>query len=158
MSAPTSKEEFLRLVKQTRADLDALLARFSDEQFLQPDLPGGWTLKDVLAHITWHEREMIGLIKARALVGSDWWELPTEERNQRIYEEYKDKPLTVVRAEAEQVYQIFLAELETLSLEELLDANLFKDMPPEWQPWDLIAGNAHRHYQDHIRDIRQAGV
>ena len=45
---------------------------------------GGWSKKDIMAHITWHEQEMINLITSKTLAGSAWWELPLDERNEKI--------------------------------------------------------------------------
>ena len=48
-----NKSDLLQNVSQSRAGFEALLAQFSDEQMLRPVLPGGWTVKDALAHIAW---------------------------------------------------------------------------------------------------------
>jgi hypothetical protein len=28
-------------------------------------------------------------------------------------------------------------------------------MPPDWQPWTIIAQNTYEHYQDHIDDLKR---
>ena len=60
---------------------------------------------------------MVGVIRARALVGSDLWLLPPGERNDAIFRENRDRPLDEVRAEAEEVHAALVAALATLSEE-----------------------------------------
>ena len=59
-----NKLELLEKVAQSRADFESLIAQFSDEQMLQPVLPGGWTVKDFLAHIAWWARRAHIVISA----------------------------------------------------------------------------------------------
>jgi len=42
-----------------------------------------------------------------------------------------------------------------LNDEDLNDPHRFKNMPREWRPWQLIAGNSFKHYEDHMPSIRQ---
>ena len=150
-----TKSELLANIRQARADWEAALAQLDDPQILHPGT-GGWSLKDVIAHITWHEREMIGVAQAHALVGSEMWGWPLDERNHAIYLSNKDRSLVDVRQEAGQVYPQLLQALDTLSDDELSDPARFPGMPQDWQPWKLIAENTYEHYLDHLADL-QAG-
>jgi uncharacterized damage-inducible protein DinB len=114
-----------------------------------PGATGTWSVKDVIAHITWFEREMVGVIQARALVGSELWNLPPDARNAAIFVQNRDRSLADVLAEAERVYAELLAAIETLTDEELADPARFAGMPTDWQPWRVIAGNSFEHYRDH---------
>ena len=122
---------------------------------IQPGVVGEWSIKDLVAHITWHEREMVGVLKARALVGSDLWDLPQHKRNAIIFEENHHRPLREVFAESQDVHQELVEELLKLSDEDLNDPGRFADMPADWIPWDLIAGNTYIHYQDHLKDLHE---
>jgi hypothetical protein len=146
-----SKEEFMRLVSEGWAEWQALLAGVDQARLLQPGASGEWTFKDVIAHITWHEREMVGLLRGRALAGSDLWNLPLHERNQAIYEQHCDLPLERVLAEAQETHRQLLEELERLPEAFLYDAGQFAGMPAEWQPADLLADNTYLHYRDHVQ-------
>ena len=154
MTERMTRERMLASLKQGREQWDALVARFTDEQMRQPLFADGWSLKDILAHVTWYEREMIGVIKARALVGSELWDLPTDERNIPIYKTNKDKSLEAVKAEAVQVYEALYEAAATLSDDDLNDARSFADMPEDWVPWEVIAGNSFEHYQQHIPELQ----
>lgn len=149
------KLTFIDEIRKAREEWLSLIAEVGKPRMTEPGLPGGWSVKDVIAHITWYEREMIGMLKAMALVGSDLWQLPHDERNVPIYEKNRDRPLEEVLSEAEQVYAQLFEAIASLSEDELSDPSHFRDMPSEWTPWDVIAGNTHEHYHQHIPDIRE---
>jgi hypothetical protein len=112
-------------------------------------------VKDSIVHITWHEREMIGMLQGRTIGnGSDLWLLPTDERNAAIYEQNRDRPLAKVLDEAPKVFQEMLRLAGTLSDEELHDPSRFEYMPADWVPWEIIASNTYGHYQQHTPDLQ----
>jgi len=134
---------------------EAMIRQVDHKQLTSRGLAGDWSLKDIIAHITWHEKEMVGLIKAHALVGSELWNLPTDERNAVIYTEVRDQSIEQVLAESTQVHQQLLDALPSLSDSDLTDPIGFPNMPPDWQPWLIIAQNTYEHYQDHIKDVER---
>jgi hypothetical protein len=148
------KQTFLQTVRETRADFDAAVGSVPPTQMEQPGAGGAMSVKDIIAHVTWFEREMIGVLRERALVGSAWWQLPQDERNAAILAANRDHPLADVLQDAARTWQEFIAALEALDEEALNDSSHFRDMPADWVPWDLIAGNSSRHYADHAVDIR----
>ena len=161
MDAQIDKATLLNNVRSERARLDALLVTFTDEQLARPGAEGDWSVKDVIAHITWHEREIVRMLRARSLeegVASEWWGLPTHERNRAIYEANQDRPLQDVLAESRQVYAELSELLAGLSAADLTDPGRYKDMPAEWQPWKLIAENTYEHYNDHAEVIGAAST
>jgi hypothetical protein len=149
------KTELLELIRTERTYWESQLDRVAESQMTQQGVAGHWSVKDLIAHVTWSEREMVGLLRARALVGSELWYLSEDERNAAVYEENRQRPLADVLAEAKEVYQQFLELLETLSDEDLADPSRFEGMPPDWAPWQVLAGSSYRHYRDHAEDIRK---
>lgn len=148
------KKQLIQLVTETRSIWDNLINQLQDEQMHTEGVSGHWSLKDVIAHLTWHEREIVYVLRERALVGSDFWQLPLDERNQFIYEHLHDLPLQQVMFESKQVFQDLLQELDKLGEDDIHDPLRFREFPAEWHPWDLIADNTYRHYQDHLVDLR----
>lgn len=148
------KATFLETLHTARTEWEALLAEVGEARMLEPGATGEWTVKDVIAHVMWCEREMVGVCEAHALVGSDLWNLTNDESNAIVVAQYRETPLQDVLVEERQVYERLLAALQTLSDEDLNDARRFRDMPVEWVPWQLIAGNASQHYGDHMPPIR----
>ena len=65
---PLDKQQFLNTMRSERRRWEAEFSGVSEERLCQPGAAGEWSVKDVIAHITWHEREMIGALQARALI------------------------------------------------------------------------------------------
>lgn len=148
------KATFLEALHKEREEWEALLTEVGEQRMLEPGATGEWPVKDVIAHIMWCEREMVGVCEAHALVGSELWQVTDDERNAIVVAQYRETPLQEVLIEERQVYARLLAALQTLSDEDLNDARRFRDMPIEWVPWQLIAGNSSQHYRDHMPAIR----
>jgi hypothetical protein len=148
---------FLEALRAARAEWESTLAQVPDELMLEPGLAGGWSVKDVIAHVTWSEREMIGVLRQRALVGSPLWALDVDARNAAVHAENRDRELAEVVAEGCATWAELLPALEGLTDEDLVDRSRFDHMsglPPGVLPWRIFAGNTFQHYQDHGRDIR----
>lgn len=142
--------ETLALLDGARARLDEAVARIPRERMETPELDGGWSAKDAVAHITWSEREMVGVLRQRALVGSELWELSRDDRNAAVYAENRERPLDDVLAEARQVFVELRAEIARLSDEDLNDPAVIAGLPGEFTPWQLLAGNSWAHYPEHL--------
>ena len=113
-------------------------------------------MKDVIAHVSWYERQMVGMITTRSLAGSPWWNLTLEVRNAAIQVENRDRPLDEILKESQEVFGELMKQLESLSEEDLHTAINFKDIPTAWVPWEVIASNTFEHYPAHSRDIQTA--
>lgn len=148
------KATFLEKLQATRAQWEALLNEVGEERMLQPGATGEWSVKDVIAHIMWSEREMVGVCQARALVGSDLWEMTDDERNPIMVSWYRETSLQDVLSEERQIYANLLAEIQKLSDDDLNNSQHFQDMPAAWTPWQIIAGCSFKHYRDHMPSIR----
>src|SRR3972149_1809130 len=109
-----NKSEFLTALIAERAEWDSLLAQIDEARMTEPGVVGEWSVKDMIAHITWFEREMVGVLRARALVGSDLWNLPHDERNAAIFERNRHRPLSDVLAEAQQVFPQLVELVQSL--------------------------------------------
>ena len=144
---------FMTKLRHGRAAWEATIAKIPQTRLTEPALAGGWSVKDVIAHVTWFEEEMVAVIEARALVGSELWLLPADERNRAIYEEQRERPLADILAGSERAGRQLLQQADALTEEELINPARFKDMPPDWVPWQIIAGNSFNHYPDHIADM-----
>jgi len=149
MVEPVKKSDFLSQVTQSRARWDRLVGQVAPEEMQLAGFCGEWSLKEVMAHILWHEREMQAMLETRNFGGSPYWELPTDERNERIHHEMRTLELTAVRAQASQTFEALLELLQGLPEESLNDAAAFPGMPEEWRPWELLASNTYEHYADH---------
>jgi hypothetical protein len=78
-----SKADVLKLVRFRRGEWEEMIDAIPRERMDEPAV-GEWSIKDIVAHLNWYDREMVGVLQARKLAGSEWWSLPLEERNRRI--------------------------------------------------------------------------
>lgn len=145
---------FQHIWRKDRAEWERVLAEVGEDLMLEPGLPGGWSVKDVIAHVNWYEREMVSLLELRELAGSELWKLPTDERNGPIYEGNKGQPLEEVLTESSQLFERLWGLVSELADQDLVDSSRFNKMPEDWEPWMVIASNTYEHYQQHIPDIR----
>src|SRR5262249_15587055 len=77
-----NKSEFLDTLQTVRAQWEELLAEVGKARMQEPGVAGEWSVKDIIAHVTWPEREMAAILQARSLVaGSELWDLPQDELN-----------------------------------------------------------------------------
>jgi hypothetical protein len=131
----------------------AVLTEVGKARMLESGI-GTWSVKDIVAHVTWGEREMVGVLCERALVGSDLWNVSQQERNDAVYCENRDRPLAEVLEESTRVHAELVALVEALDDTDLNEAGRYAQMPVEWRPWQVFAGNTFEHYTDHAADAR----
>jgi uncharacterized protein (TIGR03083 family) len=154
MDAPT-KRQFLDMVREAWVEWEALLARVEPARLDEPGVAGDWSVKDVVAHIAWYEREMVGLAGRRSLAGaSPLWEIETDRRNALLRDEQRGRAPDVVLAEAREVHAEAVAALDTLTDADLAEPGRFAGMPADWVPWQVIAGNTYAHYRAHAPALR----
>ena len=125
------------------------------QQMTTPGVVGQWSVKDLVAHITWSEREMVGMPAARALVGSDLWSLTNDERNEIVYQQNRDHPLDEVLAEGKSRRRP--PPRPGLRHEPWLNSTIplsSRSMPADWLPWRVIAGNTYIHYREHAQNLQ----
>lgn len=146
--------QFQHTWRRDRAEWDRVLAEVGEDRMLEPGLPGRWSVKDVIAHVSWYEREMVVLLETMALTDSELWNLPANDRNKAIYEESKDLPLEQVLIDSNQLFERLWVLVSELADEDLIDSARIDQMPDDLEPWQVIASNTYEHYQQHIPDIR----
>lgn len=117
--------------------------------------PDAWSLKDIIAHVAWHDDRMVELAETKDLVESPWWELSNDERNRRIHELYRDTPIDEVLALAEDAFARMISALGTLTDEDMNDPKRYTNVPEDWIPWRVFGNNTYEHYLRHIGQIRK---
>lgn len=148
-----TKNDFLQQLHEGRRQWQQIWKRIDLFGTSRPRTPGEMSLRDILYHMAWYEREMVEMIQLRSLVGSPWWELPVDERNAHIQTEAQLVSLLQAWRMEQQTYTELVAQLQTLRDEELEDARFFQEMPADWKPWQVIASNTYEHYAEHYSGI-----
>ena len=152
------KKKFLERIERSRTELERVLSGIAEDMMETQGIVDTWSIKDVIAHIGWYEEEMVKMLSSMALKGSELWELDLQERNIAIHTAFNNIDLDdVIRTEKEN-YLNMLALLKDLDESALNDAGSFAEMPPDWQPWSVIASNTYEHYDDHVRDLKKINV
>jgi hypothetical protein len=155
-----NKLEFMQKLQSARAEWDDLIAQaqsLGEEAMMSSSEDDGWSLKDFVAHNIWYEREIVRLLTTRNLShppSDELWATRNDERNQALYDMFREMPLTDVLAEEKQTYKELLTEIRKLNDVELNDPRRFTDMPMDWIPWKVLAENSYEHYSAHLDDIK----
>ncbi|MTI95865.1 MAG: ClbS/DfsB family four-helix bundle protein [Firmicutes bacterium] len=138
---------------QGRKEWDMLVSRVDEKDMNTPGVCGQWSVKDILAHISWYEREMAEMFTNLTLEGSSLWELPQDERNEAIFKEYRFKSLDEVLQMYRSGFAQLLSTVEVVEPKALLDPNLIEGMPADWDPMLILASNTWGHYPQHYGHI-----
>ena len=141
------KATLLKTLTETRAAWETLLAQIDEEQMQRPGAAGKWSVKDVIAHVTWGESEIAPVLRTHVLAGSDLWNLSDDERNEITYQQNKDRPLHDIVNEEHQAYTALLEALQMLSDEDLNDPHRFKNMPTKMRRQLLPSTNKTNPYE-----------
>lgn len=160
MSEEMTKARVLEMIRRERQALEATLAQVGGERMTQPGVEGDWSVKDLLAHITFWERWMVRII-GEALRGErpempapglTWDDLHL--LNERTYLANRERDLDDVLNDFHRSYQESLEALEGLSEEDLTDPQRFA-----WfggNPlWRLVAANTWEHYPEHNETVKK---
>jgi hypothetical protein len=144
------KEELLATMRRDRATLDAAIGKLSDAEKLKAALDDGWSVKDVLAHISAWERTATSWLDV--IARGETPERPevrdVDATNARFYAASTDAPLAAVLDESRASHAEIVAATERLS-----DAQLNDKQPLGFKLWRMIDGNSAEHYREHTRQI-----
>ncbi len=150
-----TKQELIARLKTARAELNAVLAKVSSERMVEPGVVEGWSVKDLLAHITmWLSRTITVMFQAergqKPSLGvsndhpNDWANV-----NAKDYGEQKDRPLDRVLADFHGAHSQVLKRLEAWQDEAaLFDKKRYPSLGDESLA-DLIHGNGDEHDAEH---------
>jgi hypothetical protein len=155
-----NKAEFMSNLNSARAEWDALVAQAQAQgdatMVVSSEAADGWSVKDLIAHAAWYEREILRLLTTRDLSyepADELWAMRNSDRNQVIYDIHRDWSLGDVLADEQKVYKELFVELRKLKEEDFTDPRRFKGMPMDWIPWRVMAENTYEHYISHLEDI-----
>jgi len=157
---PMTGPRLMGILQAERAQWSALLARVGAARMELPGVEGEWSLKQLVAHLTWYERVIVDGAR-QVLGGAGAYERPREglygltmeERNARIAQESLSRPLDEVLVEAEQVFGQLTALIAVVPQDILNDPRRV-GMPDDVVPWMLVANNSFAHYHEHEQAVR----
>jgi DinB superfamily len=155
---PMSGARLAGILRAERESWSALLARVGAERLENPGVEGTWSVKEIVAHLTWYEdrvvagaRQVFGTGKfAKTLDGLAAY--PMDERNERIADAARARPAADVLAEAERTFAELLTLIEIAPTKVLNDPRLL-GFDYDFKPWMAVANNSYAHYREHAQAI-----
>jgi hypothetical protein len=123
--APETKAELIALIHARRQALEAVIAPLDEAALTRPDLDGGWSIKDLLAHIAGWERQCLrwyrdgqhGATFDLPAPGMTWQDV--ERFNQQMHQDYRDRSLAEVRTLFAEARADLLAAIAGMSEDEI---------------------------------------
>jgi hypothetical protein len=154
---PTStKSELLESIQTEWDALQLALDGISEQQMLLRGVVEDWSIKDVLAHITfWQVRLVTSMFKAEKGFKPDTTGggANVDRMNQQNYLDQKDRDFEAIWDDFESSYQQILMRLENWT-----EAMLFEPKHFAWMKGDPFAryveGDSAEHYAEHAEHIR----
>jgi hypothetical protein len=157
MGTSLSKIQFLAELQQEQASWQTLLDEIGKANMTQPDVAGGWSIKDLVAHLTGWRRRTVKRLQAALKHEPDFsppWpsELQADDAiNAWIYEANRDRPLADVLSDSRDVFHQLMETLDTFSEEDLQHLHRFV-----WLDGESLSGKTFfSHFQEeHEPDMR----
>lgn len=147
--------ELLKLMQESRAELDAALAGLSEAQMVDPGVMDDWSVKDILAHFTAWEAEAVTLL-AQARAGKQPRAVHSaqeiDDLNARWHKENKHRSLERVLADHAGVRKQMLRQLAGCSDQDL-------NQPRPWLKGkalvEWVKTDTFEHEAEHLAHIRE---
>jgi DinB family protein len=156
---PMTGPRLASILHTERSRWNVLLAQVGAERMELPVVEGTWSVKELVAHLTWYERAVVE--GARQVLGGGSYRrsgmagLGLDERNARIAADARSRKVAEVLTEAERVFDQ-LAEIIAACPQDPLNDPRRLGLPKgdDRLPWMLVADNAYAHYRLHEQPAR----
>lgn len=146
----------LKTLEDVRAGLESVLADLDEAHFLVPNTCGTWSIKDVLAHLTACEAELVaGLSKIRRGQSPGkvlYTEAEVQAQNEKWWGESRNRPLDRVLADFRGVRKQLIRQLESFTDQDLNTSRpwLQKRSLADWVQDEIVA-----HDQEHTAELAE---
>ena len=162
MAAPTTVAALVIRIQAAFERFLPAIGRLSEDQLLDPCLPGGWSVKDVLAHLAWWDQWLLYTFALSARPMPDhrppplFDEIPTDGQwadrmNARVYEFNRTRELAEIQAEFEAARQGVLQLVQSLSDPDIFAADGLSAVLG--QPAAPLLLGIYEHYEEHAHMI-----
>jgi hypothetical protein len=151
------KNNLINRLEHERDAFKRLISGLTEDQIAHAILEGNWSIKNVLAHITVWEVELLGWLdraskgKPLGIPAPGEWSPFIEEFNQQTYLENRDRSYASIRQSFDRVYEQTLKALKYLP-EDPKDSfwSVWLGGEPSW----ILFGTYHEHYREHTVQIK----
>jgi uncharacterized damage-inducible protein DinB len=152
---PMTQAKIVEIIDRAWAEWESVIAQVPRERMEEPTVIDGLSVKDLIAHITWYEREVVRTMRERAYTPSDHSLKPVDERNAAVLADSRTRALSDVLNEHYLTHRDLMALLQHVTDADLIDESSIKDMPKLGKPWQILAGNTYFHYPEHLTPIKE---
>ena len=127
MGTTISKTQLLAELNNENTYWQALLDDIGEANMTQPEVAGGWSIKDIVAHLTGWRRRTVRRLQAALNHEPDFtppWPPELQEDddiNVWIYESNRNRPLADVLSDSREVFQQLVDAIDAFSDDELQD-------------------------------------
>ncbi len=153
-----NKQELVEGLEKRRAEFLSAIEGLSDEQLTEPGVAGEWSVKDILAHLSRWEAELIGLLfqaqQGRNPTTAQFSSTPIDALNQRWYKDSQDRPLDRVLSDWHAVRRQTLKRVQAFSEKELTDPKAFRWLSGK-PLFEWITSDSVEHEAEHAVRIRE---
>ena len=141
----TSRERFLELIDD-----------ISDDSLIEPGVNGAWSIKDLLAHLTRWEAELVKLLwqasQGQKPTSAHFSQLSEDKLNQQWYVEMSTRSMGQVLDDFHAVRNQTIRRIEDFSDQELNDQNRYNWLAGK-PLWVWVAADSHEHESEHASQI-----
>jgi hypothetical protein len=154
---PMTGARLASILRTERTRWNGLLAQVGLERMDESGVEREWSVKELVAHLTWYERAVVEGARQVLSTGTFTRQRPAglglDEMNARIAAESHARPASDVLAEADEVFGQLLAVVEACP-EEILNDPQRLGLPDDMVPWMGVANNSYAHYRQHELALR----
>lgn len=155
---PMTGPRLAEMLQTERARWNALLAQIPAARMEEPGAAGTWSVKQLIAHLTWYEGRIVEgaqqvLQTGKFVRPNTRSNMTMDERNAHIAAESQARPLSEILAESDRVFNQVLAVVHACPTELLNDPRIL-GLPDDKVPWMAIANNCYGHYREHEEELR----
>lgn len=154
---PMTGPKLAGILRTERTRWNALVAQVRFDRLDVPGVEGEWSVKELVAHLTWYEQAVVDGAQQALRTGTFTRRRPDgvglDEMNARIAQEARARPAADVLAEADAVFG-HLLELIAPAPQKMLNDPRLLGLPEDMVPWMGVANNSYAHYREHEPALR----
>jgi uncharacterized protein (TIGR03083 family) len=148
MSEPMSRETLLANLAERYTELDDLIAQLSEEQLAFPGVTEEWSVRDMLAHLTWWQQWALARMHGESSrihkEPGESDEMFWQRVNAVAIAEVRGEPTSKVLADFRASHQQMMQMISVLTDAQLANEKLIGN----------IIGITYEHYEEHLPMLR----
>src|SRR5579872_6446642 len=157
MGTTISKTQLLAELNDENASWEALLDAIGEANMTQPEVAGGWSIKDIVAHLIGWRRRTVRRLQAMLNHEPDFtppWppELQDDDEiNAWIYKSNRDRPLADVLSDSREVFQQMVNLIAAFSDDEFQNPQHVESLQGEPLSGKLFFDHFHEEHEPDMR-------